>query len=72
MRTRAPYDVPGGTFNLRLFDEDCKYNKSGDNTGKLSCGDRAIHCVDDPADKDPLDPTADKGNYRCGLRRRQP
>jgi hypothetical protein len=62
----------GGSFNLKLFDQNCQYKNSGDNTGKLYCGDKTIDCVDDPAYKDPSSPTADKGNYKCGNRWRQP
>jgi hypothetical protein len=70
--TDSPTTYPGGTFNLRLFDEDCQYKNSGDNAGKLFCGDKTIDCVDDPADKNPSDPNADKGSYQCGDKWRQP
>lgn len=73
-RKRAPGDAtmyPGGTFNLTLFDEECQYKNSGDNTGKLFCSDKTIDGINDPADKNPSDVHADKGNYRCGEKWRQ-
>jgi hypothetical protein len=36
---------PGGDFPLDLFGENCSYKNSGDNEGKLWCGERAIDCV---------------------------
>jgi hypothetical protein len=69
----VPYNsYPGGTFKLNLFGEDCEYKNSGDNPGRLFCGSREIACVDDPADTNPADNTADKGMYECGEMTRQP
>ncbi|KAF2271292.1 uncharacterized protein EI97DRAFT_287071 [Westerdykella ornata] len=39
---------PGGEFPMKLFDQDCTYKNSGDNVGKLFCGDKAIECFWDP------------------------
>jgi hypothetical protein len=50
---------PGGTFPLDLFGEKCTYRNSGDNVGKLFCGDKAIECFWDPVSKDP----AKSGNH---------
>ncbi|KAF2189327.1 hypothetical protein K469DRAFT_748010 [Zopfia rhizophila CBS 207.26] len=63
---------PGGEFNLKLFGEDCQYKNSGNNPGRLFCGSKEIECKDDPADKNPSDPNAEKGNYKCGDKTRQP
>ena len=70
--TSQALNYPGGTFSLKLFDEDCEYKNSGDNVGALFCGGRTITCVDDPADTNPSDINADKGNYQCGDVLREP
>ncbi|KAH7083730.1 hypothetical protein FB567DRAFT_529797 [Paraphoma chrysanthemicola] len=59
---------PGGEFPLVLFGENCKYMNSGDNVGKLFCGDneRAIDCFWDPPEKDPNFPGKIEFNkYEC-------
>ncbi|KAJ4348760.1 uncharacterized protein N0V89_010138 [Didymosphaeria variabile] len=58
-------NYPGGTFDLKLWDQDCQYKNQGDNQGKLYCGDQSHECLDDPADKNPSDINADKGIYKC-------
>ena len=40
---------PGGTWKLKMWDEDCEYKNSGDNLGMLFCGARQIRCFDDPS-----------------------
>ncbi|KAF1829315.1 hypothetical protein BDW02DRAFT_561370 [Decorospora gaudefroyi] len=57
---------PGGEFPLELFGEQCTYKNSGDNVGKLFCGDKAIDCFWDPAEKDPASGVTDKLDYDCG------
>jgi hypothetical protein len=57
---------PGGEFSLKLFDEECIYKNSGDNVGKLFCGDRAIDCYWDPPTKDPTGGgKIDQNRYVC-------
>lgn len=48
--------LPGGEFALDLFGENCTYKNSGDNMGKLFCGDawRTIDCYWDPYDGYPV------------------
>ncbi|KAF2260935.1 hypothetical protein CC78DRAFT_384063 [Lojkania enalia] len=65
-RTKAGTYYPKGTKKMKLFDQDCEYTNPGDTPGKLKCGDKEIECIDDPADKDPDDVNAEKGNYPCG------
>jgi hypothetical protein len=62
--TARPY--PGGEFSLELFGEVCTYRNSGDNVGKLFCGNRAIECFWDPPTKDPArGENIDENNYTC-------
>ena len=65
---------PGGTFELQMpgFDGKCEYKNDGGSTGTLFCPGQEIPCVDDPHDKNPSDPNAEKGNYDCGDKTRQP
>lgn len=58
---------PGGEWPLTLFNEKCTYKNSGDNPGKLFCGDKAINCFWDPPQKDPAiyKPGDWFGNYTC-------
>jgi hypothetical protein len=65
---------PGGTreLDLTIDGQKCEYRNDGDDAGALWCGERVIGCMNDPADKDPNDSTADKGNYMCGDYTRQP
>jgi hypothetical protein len=42
----------GGTWPLNIDGESCEYKNSGDNPGRLFCGDRQYGCVDDPAEND--------------------
>ncbi|KAF1954181.1 hypothetical protein CC80DRAFT_550639 [Byssothecium circinans] len=65
---------PGGTFELQMpgFNEKCEYKNDGGTTGRLFCPGQEISCVDDPHDKNPSDLNADKGNYECGDKIRQP
>jgi hypothetical protein len=52
-RSFKEMNFPGGTFPLELFGEKCTYRNSGDNVGKLFCGDKVIECFWDPLNKDP-------------------
>lgn len=63
---------PTGNFGMALFGEDCEYQSGANSPGKLVCSGKDIQCIDDPADKNPSDPNADKGNYSCGDKTRQP
>ncbi|ORY19378.1 hypothetical protein BCR34DRAFT_595350 [Clohesyomyces aquaticus] len=67
---------PGGEFPLKMpgFDQDCTYKNNGENAGRLFCPGKEIECKDDPHDKDPSNPEADKGTYDCddGKKSRQP
>ncbi|KAI4635690.1 uncharacterized protein J4E87_000645 [Alternaria ethzedia] len=65
---------PGGTkeLDLEIDGEVCEYRNDGDDPGALWCGERVIGCVNDPADKDPNDVNAEKGEYQCGDYTRQP
>jgi hypothetical protein len=65
---------PGGTFDLEMpgFDGVCQYKNDGDDTGRLFCPGQEITCVDDPRDTNPSDPNAEKGDYECGDKRRDP
>lgn len=65
---------PGGTkeLDLEIDGEVCEYRNDGDDPGALWCGERVIGCLNDPADKDPNDVNAEKGEYQCGDYTRQP
>jgi hypothetical protein len=65
---------PVGTrdLDLTIDGEKCQYLNDGDDAGALWCGEKVIGCMNDPADKDPNDSTADKGTYQCGDYTRQP
>lgn len=72
----APWSTSGETFPEGLWDldlngEKCQYT-SDNKPGTLVCGDKMIPCIDDPADTDPGNPDADKGEYDCGDKKRQP
>ena len=58
---------PGGEYPLELFGKQCTYENSGDNVGKLFCGDQAIECFWDPANQyNPESNVAiENGNYSC-------
>jgi hypothetical protein len=43
---------PGGIWPLTMDEQSCEYRNSGDNPGKLFCGDKQIECVDDPAEEE--------------------
>lgn len=62
---RSKQDVvyPGGEFPLELFGEKCTYKNSGDNVGKLFCGDKAIECLWDPDNKSLGSPEEIKNMY---------
>jgi hypothetical protein len=63
---------PEGTWDLDVGNgQHCSYT-SENNPGKLVCGDKTIDCVNDAADTDPGNPTANKGEYDCGDKKRQP
>jgi hypothetical protein len=42
----------GGIWPLTIVGQSCEYRNSGDNPGRLFCGDKQFECVDDPAEKD--------------------
>jgi hypothetical protein len=64
---------PGGTFDLKLFGEDCQYKNNGINPGRLFCGDKEIECKNDLNHKDGIviGPKLDGSNYMCGPSYRQ-
>jgi hypothetical protein len=68
-RTFDPLKVtrsyPGGEFPLELFGEKCTYMNSGDNPGKLFCGDKVIECFWDPRTKDPANGKPEDIVYLC-------
>ncbi|KAJ4361855.1 hypothetical protein N0V83_010796 [Neocucurbitaria cava] len=63
-----PATYPGGTFDLRLCEEDCQYKNDGLNPGRLFCADKEIECKNDPAHEDgsAIDGKLDGSNYMCG------
>jgi hypothetical protein len=63
--TKKQLWYPGGEFPLVLFGERCTYRNSGDNVGKLFCGDKAIECFWDPREKDPAIASRSGGSYPC-------
>ncbi|KAF2106706.1 SGNH hydrolase-type esterase domain-containing protein [Lophiotrema nucula] len=71
-RTKAVTYYPSGIKKMKLFGKDCEYRNNGKTAGRLFCGDQQIECLNDPADKDPSDVDAEKGNYKCGDTTRQP
>lgn len=71
-RTKVATWYPNGEYGMQLFGEDCKYQNPGNGAGKLVCGKKEIQCLDDPADQNPSDPKAQKGNHPCGDMTRQP
>ncbi|ORY03129.1 hypothetical protein BCR34DRAFT_492642 [Clohesyomyces aquaticus] len=49
--TDGTVTYPGGTWDLVINEQPCQYKNSGDNAGKLFCGDKEHWCMDDPAEK---------------------
>lgn len=64
-RSKDVRSYPGGEFPLELFSEKCTYKNSGDNAGKLFCGDKAIDCFWDPPGKDPANGKTEDVRYLC-------
>lgn len=60
---------PGGTFNIKLYNEDCQYKNDGTNPGRLFCGEKQIDCINDPSHQDGA--AIGTGTYMCGPGHRQ-